>query len=383
MGAMITLRTLKQACLVAVGAALVVQQPAAACSTFVLRTKDGPVFGRNTDSAESLPGMLVVNHRGVHKRAVSWGIVGPGPADQPRAEWTSLYGSVTATALGREFPDGGMNEAGLVVEEMTLLESRFPRRAGRETIPQVQWIQYLLDTKASVAEVLAGLDRYDLTGWTWHFMVGDRSGDCASVDFLDGEAVVRRGTLQAGCVLTNDSADKSLAALKAYLDTGPNAAEPDGPQSIARFIRAANRMNTFASRPVPDKVAYGFQVLHDVAQGRNTVRSIIHDLAERRIYFRTPANPAVKYLDLDDLDFAPGGRVMTIDLDTSGSGDVSRRLAAYSPEANQRLVQGFYEIIVRPIAPAQAILDQELAAAGLTEKAFLDRLAAYPEAPSR
>jgi choloylglycine hydrolase len=382
MPAMITTRSLKQACLAAVAAVALMVQPAAACSTFVLRTDDGPVFGRNTDSAETLPGMLVVNHRGVRKRAVSWAIVGPGAADQPTAEWTSRFGSVTATALAREFPDGGMNEAGLVVEEMTLLESRFPRKAGRATIPQVQWIQYLLDTKASVAEVLADLDHYDLTGWTWHFMVADRSGDCASIEFLDGQAVVRRGTLQGGCVLTNDSADKSVAALQAYLDK-PSAAEPEGPQSLARFVRAANRVNAYVSKPAPDKVGYAFQVLHDIAQGKNTVRSIVHDIGARRIYFRTPANPAIKYLDLDDLDFGPSGKVMTIDLDTSGSGDVSRRLAAYSAEANRRLVEGFYEIIVRPIAPAQLILDKELAAAGMTEAAFLDRLVAYPDAPAR
>jgi penicillin V acylase-like amidase (Ntn superfamily) len=378
-----TARRLGWVLLAAAVADVLLQQPAAACSTFVLRTGDGPVFGRNTDSIETLPGMLVVNHRGVHKRAIRWAIVGPGPADQPRAEWASRYGSVTTTAVGRELPDGGMNEAGLVVEEMTLLESAFPRVAGRQTIAQVQWIQYLLDTKASVTEVVADLDRYDLTGWTWHFMVGDKTGDCASVDFLNGRAVVHRGTLRGGCVLTNDSADKSLAALKAYVDKGAGAAEPEGTQSLSRFVRAANRVNAFASKPAPDKVAYAFQVLHDVSAGRNTVRSIVHDLAERRIYFRTPNNPAVKYLDLDDLDFAPGARVMTIDLDTAGSGDVSGRLVPYSAAANRRIVEAFYSQVVHAVPPAVAILEKELAVAGMTEAEFLDRLVAYPDGPAR
>src|SRR3954470_12271779 len=91
-----------------------------ACSTFLLRSAGGPVFGRNVDSDVPAPGMMVVNKRGISKRALSWGTYGPGARDRKTAAWTSRFGSVTATAIGREFPDGGMNEAGLVIEEMTL-----------------------------------------------------------------------------------------------------------------------------------------------------------------------------------------------------------------------------------------------------------------------
>ncbi|HOC73269.1 MAG TPA: hypothetical protein PKL54_10660, partial [Candidatus Hydrogenedentes bacterium] len=79
------------------------------CTTFVLENGGAPVFGRNYDwSVESAA--LFVNKRGVRKIAVLL-----NPATAPPAEWTSKYGSVTFNQIAREFPCGGMNEAGLVV----------------------------------------------------------------------------------------------------------------------------------------------------------------------------------------------------------------------------------------------------------------------------
>jgi penicillin V acylase-like amidase (Ntn superfamily) len=41
------------------------------------------------------------------------------------AKWVSRYGSVTFNQYGCENPTGGMNEAGLVVEQMWLDESAY------------------------------------------------------------------------------------------------------------------------------------------------------------------------------------------------------------------------------------------------------------------
>ena len=64
--------------------------------------------------------------------------------------WTSRFGSLTFNQYGREFPSGGINEKGLVVELMWLDDTRYPAPDGRGELPTLQWIQYQLDTAANV-----------------------------------------------------------------------------------------------------------------------------------------------------------------------------------------------------------------------------------------
>ena len=59
--------------------------------------------------------------------------------------WVSQYGSITFNQYGKEFPTGGMNEKGLVVELMWLDGTIYPQPDERPAIGVLQWIQYQLD----------------------------------------------------------------------------------------------------------------------------------------------------------------------------------------------------------------------------------------------
>jgi len=90
------------------------------CTTFCLDNNDKPIFGKNQDSSNNdlttlkkRKGLMIVNKRGVSKTAME-NFKEPG-VGQP-VSWISKFGSVTFNRVGREFPFGGMNEAGLVVE---------------------------------------------------------------------------------------------------------------------------------------------------------------------------------------------------------------------------------------------------------------------------
>ena len=94
-----------------------------ACTTFVLRSESQLLYGRSLDWLSGV-GMVVVNKRDVARTAL---ISPPGPP----ARWVSRYGSVTFNQVGRGLPYGGMNEVGLVVENMWLEETEYPEAAGR------------------------------------------------------------------------------------------------------------------------------------------------------------------------------------------------------------------------------------------------------------
>jgi hypothetical protein len=98
-----------------------------ACSTFMIRQNGTLLVGHNLDDPGSgrQPGLLVVNKRGVPKEARTWSDLGRDTIPAGRLRWVSKYGSITTNTLALELPDGGINEAGLVVCEMTLVETRF------------------------------------------------------------------------------------------------------------------------------------------------------------------------------------------------------------------------------------------------------------------
>ena len=149
--------------------------PCSACTTFVLRDGSVILFARNLDWDWS-DGFIVVNQKGIEKTAFVL------PPEKP-ARWTSKYGSVTFNQFGREMPYGGMNETGLVVEQMMLMESKYPGSDERPAVNMLQWIQYQLDNCRTVDEVLATNEfvRHEapVGAERIHYLICDASGDTA------------------------------------------------------------------------------------------------------------------------------------------------------------------------------------------------------------
>ncbi|HVG42417.1 MAG TPA: linear amide C-N hydrolase, partial [Chitinophagaceae bacterium] len=116
------------------------------CTTFFLQKQGQMVFGRNYDWVTAT-GLVNTNLRGLAKSSLP---IGGGSI----LRWTSKYGSVTFNQYGKEFPNGGMNEQGLVVELMWLSDSRYPAADNRPALSVLQWIQYQLDNCESVEEVI-------------------------------------------------------------------------------------------------------------------------------------------------------------------------------------------------------------------------------------
>jgi penicillin V acylase-like amidase (Ntn superfamily) len=85
------------------------------CTSFVLGDATGRMVGKNMDVFYD-EGYLFSNQRNLAKTAF---VLPPGKP----AVWVSQYGSLTFHQSGKEFPVGGMNETGLVVEQMTLWET--------------------------------------------------------------------------------------------------------------------------------------------------------------------------------------------------------------------------------------------------------------------
>lgn len=303
--------------------------PTAACTTFCLEADGALVFGKNYDY-DFDDGLLFVNKRGVAKVSITEG----NPV-----RWISRYGSVTFNQYGRELPCGGMNEKGLVVELMWLEESLYPAPDARGAVPTLQWIQYQLDNQATVAEVIASdaaVRIEESTSAKIHFLVADPIGEAAAIEFLGGKLVVHRGRDLPYRALANDTYEASLAYLK-RLGAGAQASSAS---SLDRFARAA-RLSAGGSAN-HGGVQTAFAILDDVAQGDRTCWSIVYDIGNRRVHFRTRGAREIRFLDLAGLDFRCETAVRVLDVNAPISGDLADRLDDYSLDRNRSLVRASF-----------------------------------------
>lgn len=114
---------------------------------------------------------------------------------------------------------GGMKEVGLVVEAMALSDTCYPEPDGRPYMGSAsQWKQCLLDTCASVAEVVASDRKVRISkksmGPGTHVLVLDQSGASAAIEFLNGRMIIHTGNDLPVAVLTNDTCAESLQRLQ-------------------------------------------------------------------------------------------------------------------------------------------------------------------------
>jgi choloylglycine hydrolase len=226
----------------------------------------------------------------------------------------------------------GMNEAGLAASQMWLDEARYATADERPTIGVVEWIQYVLDTSATVDEALANIRKVRIESKVpLHYKLMDAQGHAAVVEFLDGEAVIRSGDSLPLAALANDTYARSLQFAG---DVASGKAEATGSGSLARFTRASLARQ---SPDAGDPITFAFTTLADVAHPQRTQWSIVYDTARRIVHWRTRENEAVKSVDLGDFDLSCATPTMLLGIH-EGKGEVARQFRPYRSEDNERLL---------------------------------------------
>ncbi len=331
----------------------------AACTSFVIAEGDHYVLGKNYDWNLD-DGLIVVNKRGIAKSALLLDFL-----DRP-AQWTAKYGSVTFNQYGREMPNGGINEAGLVLEVMMLPGTQYPRRDKRPAV--MPWVQYQLDNCATIEEVIA-TDRQVRVGGPMplHFLACDREGNVATFEWLDGKLVVHAEEKLPVTVLTNDTYTRSLAYLKQHAGHGgANNIRHGSWGSLDRFVCATDRVKKYNAAQ-GDMVEYAFDTLTAVRQGDATQWTIVYDLKTMEIHYKTVTCSQTRTIRVADCDFDPSTPVKMIGINTPRTGLLNPHLYDYDPDLNRWLIH----YCIKRTSGLSAIPDT-----------MLDMLALYPEAPA-
>ena len=298
-----------------------------ACTTFFLNKNGQLFFGRNYDWITDA-GMICTNLKGLSKTSLQ-------TENGETISWVSKYGSITFNQYGKEFPTGGMNEKGLVVELMWLDETKYPSADKRPAIGVLQWIQYQLDNCTTIEEVI-GTDkqlRISATGTTpLHYLAADANGKAATIEFLNGKMVIHKGNDLTFPVLTNSTYNESVTSVKNSSTNGNNSLERFG--EACKMIQQLNTVNI--SKPLND---YAFDILGAVAQGDFTKWSIVYDITNRKIQFKTNRFKQIKTVSFSGFDFNCTAMAKAWDMNQTANGTINNLFQNFNSDINKRMVE--------------------------------------------
>jgi penicillin V acylase-like amidase (Ntn superfamily) len=286
--------------------------------------KNGLLFGTNFDNSFR-PGLLYVNKRGVSKSG--W----PLDEQETPATWTSKYGGVTIHTAPYQYAWAGMNEAGLVISTMQLDETRVPPPDNRPSLVSAAWVQYVLDTCTTVDDIIAAERQVRLNYGVDHYLACDATGQCLTVEFLEGKPVYHRGE-----VLPLKALMAGWPYARCFEQRRDGAAPGSAPSILAgRLARIDKMLRAYQPKDAKADVDYAFHILKEVS-APNTTWSLVFDLPRRTMFIRTYKNARVRHIDLTDLDFSCRAPVMMLDVHAEVAGDLVDHFQEYSPDVTMR-----------------------------------------------
>ena len=329
-----------------------------ACTAFSIKKGTTIFYGENFDWHVK-DGLVVVNKRGVKKTPQVF-----GSGDQNIASWVSKYGSVTFNTLGKEYFHGGMNSKGLFVTGLFLMHSQYPPNDSRPVVTHAQYKQYFLDNCATVDEVMNAQSKIRIFSrnqkYPIHFFVGDMTGQCAVIEYLDGKMVVHKGDSLTVNVLSNSVYSDAVDYLKEHKGFGGDkVVSKIRTNSLDRFVRAATMVQSYHSNPSSSYIDSGFDILDSVAQGDRTVWRIVYDVNNMRIYFRTLMNAKLQYVDMKSLDFSCDTPARVFDLNNFQSGDVTGQFKDYTAVVNRDFIMRMVNIYSLPEKILNALVNNQ------------------------
>ena len=340
--------------------AAVLTTSAEACTSFIIKAKDGsPVYGRTCEwgAFDTEPDLVVVPRNLTFTSELGGGKNG--------MTWKNRYGYIAINALNLPFYLDGMNEAGLTAGALYLpgFTKYQTVKAGEESsaINSMDFIGYILGRFQTVEEIKAALPKIRVTdneelikklgvAMPLHYVITDSAGNSIVIEYVDGKLNIYDNKIG---VMTNSPAyDWHLLNLRNYTQLTPYA-EGSGDKEVegvnftpfgggagmtglpgdysspSRFIRAffytqtslplenANAAVNQASR-ILDNFDYpkGFERngTTDKYSLGYTQWSTIGDIKNKRYYWWTEWSRQMRLVDLNKLNFK-GDKLIAIPLD--------------------------------------------------------------------
>ncbi len=307
---------------------------ARACTRVVYHGDSVTATGRTLDWTTPIPTSLRVLPRG--EQHISF--------DDPAKNmvWTSKYATVMAVGYNMGYSEG-LNEKGLAANVLYLPGSVYsygPGKEHRKVMATSVWPQYVLDNFATVKEAVKSLSKDEFylyapempdgSAATLHMAISDPSGDCAVIEYNQGNLQIIQGPEYS--VLTNAPFyNQQLAIGDYWKNVGGMHMLPGTNRSSDRFARAS-----FYSSILPKTLSHReglagvFGIIRNCAvpmgisipdqpEISTTQWFSLCDQTNITYYFQLTQSPSVVWIDLTKLNIEKGAPQLTVSLTTDGS----------------------------------------------------------------
>jgi choloylglycine hydrolase len=211
------------------------------------------------------------------------------------------------------------------------------KQDSRPWIYSNYWLQFILDNFSTIEEVIASDSSIRIFDYVDHYLVSDKYGNAATIEFIDGKRVVHYGNDLPVKALSNSSYSKALDAYKASSqEVNLETIISKQGSSIGRFIIAADRIKKFQPSDFQTTISTAFEILDAVSgqktNGSATRWSIVFDTKNLKVYFKTIVNSKIRQINLKELDFSCRATVKMIDINEPLEGDITHRMKEYSTD---------------------------------------------------
>lgn len=228
-----------------------------------------------------------------------------------------------------------MNEVGVVIEQMWLQEVEYPKMDKRYGLSELQWIQYHLDNSATVDEVILSdsLVRISFKAIaTLHFLISDANGNVATIEYLNGEMIVHRGEDLPYPILANCTYEHSLK-YKESMDNKENIRYNDWTKnSSGRFFKAVSLIENYNDDQ--SIIDYSFLILDSVAQENGTQWSIVYDITNREIHYKSRLNSSIQKIVMKSFEFSCNSIPLFVDISANIKGVETFHKLTYEDNLN-------------------------------------------------
>jgi choloylglycine hydrolase len=307
-----------------------------ACSTFQFKHGDDLLFGHNLNEPEmDVPGLIFINKRGILKHGRSFSeLVSKTNENPSNVIWISRYGSITMNNFGKDFADGGINEAGLYIWEMNE-ETDYPQNKKLPRLMHMNWMQYVLDNYSTTEEVIQSTSKFQIDGWTWHYFVSDAQGNAASIEFFNGKVVVHQGDQMPVPALFNTPYAREMELIKYYKGFGGQYEVDFNNPEVPRFVKTAKMLKEYKGESPVD---YSIEMLKKIKVYETPDWSVLIDTKKKMFYFKTSLYPEMKYFSYENIDFSNKTPCQILNIDIAEGTDVLAKFKPYTDEMMKKII---------------------------------------------
>ena len=271
------------------------------CSGFIINDTNNIILAKNLDW-ELGNGIILFNPRNKIKKSIY--------SKNGGNKWFSKYSSITFNHFGLNQPLGGMNEKGLVIEELSTWPTEYPHNDLDFT--EFEWIQYQLDNYKTTEEVALNIDNTSIKMFYFrlHYLITDKYGDKTIVEFINGKPVVYRGSSLDAPVLTNNNYHELNKYLSMISESDYKKLNINTSQD--RFVKIVLLLKEQKNSNSPADYLSAMNIL-DSVKATDTQWSVIYNVLDRTIHYKTKFDNHIKEISFPN-DYAKGNNFQYISL---------------------------------------------------------------------